>query len=109
MKGKDATQLFEAYHPIRVHSMLNNFYLGDIDYNGDHPVFPPMSKFYITLKEKIENYFIDRKIDPRMSSEMLIRTFVLIAMAFACHYFAVISPSLSFSFLFAVLSGSCND
>jgi len=104
--GKDATQLFEAYHPIKVHSLLNNYYIGEIEYNAEHPMFPPMSKFYISLKEKIENYFITNKISPRIASEMLIRTVILIDMAFACHYFAVISPSLALVVLFAILSGT---
>jgi fatty acid desaturase/predicted heme/steroid binding protein len=104
--GKDATQLFEAYHPIKVYAQLANYYVADIDHDGDHPIFPPMSQFYITLKQKIQNYFIENKLDPRMSSEMLIRTFVLVVMAFAFHYFAVISPNLNISLICAVLSGA---
>lgn len=67
-QGRDATQLFEAYHPIKIypgkfHSksniliVLQKYYIGEVKPDEDHPMFPPMSEFYITLKGKIENYF----------------------------------------------------
>eukprot|EP01118_Nematostelium_gracile_P009367 TRINITY_DN3148_c0_g1_i1.p1 TRINITY_DN3148_c0_g1~~TRINITY_DN3148_c0_g1_i1.p1 ORF type:complete len:448 (+),score=87.19 TRINITY_DN3148_c0_g1_i1:72-1415(+) len=103
--GRDATQLFEAYHPIKIYSMLNPYYVGDIQYDGDHPHFPPMSKFYITLKEKLENYFATNKINPRAYWEMIFRSVLLVSLSLLFHYNAVVSSSALLSFGYAILAG----
>jgi len=104
--GRDATQLFEAYHPAKVQTMLANYDIGGIEkYDVDHPAFPPMSEFYRTLKIKIEDYFIQNKISPRYAPEMLLRAVILVSLAFIFHYLAITCSSFETSFLFAALSG----
>ena len=103
--GRDATTLFEAYHPLKTTEMLPKFYVGELEPCATHPTFPPMSDFYKTLKVKIENYFIDNKIDPRAPSEMLIRSAGLIFSAFYFHYLSVSSEWTLLSLLYAMLSG----
>jgi len=104
--GKDATQLFEAYHPLRVTQILERYLIGQIEGSSvDHPAFPPMSEFYITLKQKIEEHFSQKKISPRYAPEMLFRTILLISAAFYFHYLSVVSPSWSTALLCSVLAG----
>jgi len=103
--GRDATQLFEAYHPIKVYSMLAPYYVGEITANADNPDFPPMSPFYLSMKKKVEDYFIDNKLDPRTSNEMLLRTVVLIALVYTFHYFSVVSNVWALQVASAVIVG----
>eukprot|EP01119_Soliformovum_irregulare_P001521 TRINITY_DN11221_c0_g1_i1.p1 TRINITY_DN11221_c0_g1~~TRINITY_DN11221_c0_g1_i1.p1 ORF type:complete len:458 (+),score=100.47 TRINITY_DN11221_c0_g1_i1:78-1451(+) len=103
--GRDGTQLFEAYHPIKTSLLLQKYYVGEVEYDGEHPYFPPMSPFYIELKQKIENYFIDRKMSPRYAPEMLIRTAGLITFTLLCHYLAITTSSLTISVILAALMG----
>lgn len=103
--GRDATQLFEAYHPTRVYSMLNQYYVGEISANADNPDFPPMSNFYLTLKQKVENYFIDNKLNPRPVNEMLARTLFLMSVVFAFHYLSIVTTVTFFRVLCAAIVG----
>jgi len=103
--GRDATILFEIYHPTKVYSMLSKYYVGDIVYDEAHPSFPPMSSFYLSLKKKIESYFVEKKISPRYAPGMLFRSFFLISAAFALHYAAVYSSSIYASLLLTSLMG----
>lgn len=103
--GKDATQLFEAYHPLRVFSVLDKYCIGHIEHDMDHPIFPPMSPFYVELKQKMEQYFSGIKTSPRYAPEMLLRTALLISAAFALHYFSVITTWLPLSLICAMLLG----
>lgn len=104
--GRDGTQLFEAYHPIKVYSMLDKYYIGELG-QSEHPSFPPMSDFYKSMKKKVEDYFVQNKISPRYAPEMLLRTFVLFLGLFVFHYFSVITASSSFiiSSICAILVG----
>lgn len=105
--GRDATQLFEAYHPVRVYAALGKFYIGDLE-RSEYPTFPPMSQFYITLKAKVEKHFTDRKLSPRYAPEMLVRGVVIVASVFVLHALSVAAAahaSMSGALLFAVLAG----
>jgi len=103
--GRDATILFEAYHPTRVYAMLSKYYVGDIVHDEQHPEFPPMSHFHLSLKTKIEDYFTVRKMSPRYAPEMLVRSVVLISLAFALHYASVYSSTLLGSLFCTSLMG----
>lgn len=89
--GRDATQLFEAYHPTKVYAMLNPYYVGEISANAENPDFPPMSPFYLSLKKKVEDYFVENKLNPRPYQEMLFRTVFLMSIVYAFHYLSVVS------------------
>jgi len=103
--GRDATVLFEIYHPTRIYPMLSKYYVGEIVHDEAHPSFPPMSPFYIGLKKKIEDYFATKKISPRYAPEMLIRSLLLIATAFYLHYASIFSASLLGSIFYTSLMG----
>lgn len=74
--------------------MLDKYYIGDLDKN-EHPSFPPMSEFYKSMKKKVEDYFIEKKISPRYAPEMLLRSILLTLALFTFHYFSVITASSS--------------
>jgi len=103
--GRDATQLFEAYHPTRIYSMLGKYFVGEIIADEEHPYFPPMSEFYLSLKTKVENHFSSKKISPRYAPEMLLRSVILVLMAFGSHYFSIVTSSLLVSMLSAIFLG----
>jgi len=103
--GRDGTQLFEAYHPISVYATLNKYYVGELE-RSEHPSFPPMSEFYITLKGKVEDYFRKNNLSPRYAPEMIMRTFALISLMLLFHYLSVITASKwAVSLTFAALTG----
>lgn len=104
--GRDATQLFEAYHPVRLYATLGKYYVGELD-RSEYPTFPPMSSFYIELKKSVEAYFTERKMSPRYAPEMLVRSVLIVSAVFALHYASVVSSSLPLSLLFASLCGIC--
>jgi len=105
--GRDGTQLFEAYHPIRVHAMLDKYFIGDLEDNPKNPTFPEMSEFYKTLKAKIEDYFQQKKMSPRYAPEMLVRSFFLISAVFLFHYLSVVTNSFFLSLLCSTICGTC--
>jgi len=101
--GRDATQLFEAYHPLRVFSMLDKYYIGDLA-EHEYPQFPPMSQFYITLKQKIENHFASNKVNPRHAPEIILRAIFFVITIFFFHYLSVITPP-PVSYICAIIVG----
>jgi len=103
--GRDATQLFEAYHPLSVNAVLDKYYIGDLQHDAEHPIFPPMSDFYKTLKTKIENHFTQKKISPRYAPQIIERTLLFIAIVFTLHYLSLVSTSIPVSLLCATISG----
>jgi len=103
--GRDATQLFEAYHPTKVYQYLTKYYVGEIKADEEHPAFPPMSDFYLNLKKKIEDYFATKKMSPRYAPEMLVRSFLLVTAAFMLHYYAIFAPNLLTSLILACMLG----
>jgi len=107
--GRDATQLFEAYHPCRVFAMLDAYYVGELESDPSHPRFPEMSKFYRELKRKIEKYFSERNMSARYAPEMLLRTFALIGLVLALHTLSIVvlqySGNISYALVPALLSG----
>jgi hypothetical protein len=48
--GRDATQVFETYHPLRVHQLLSKYQVGVLS-SDELPTFPESSPFFTTLKE----------------------------------------------------------
>lgn len=104
--GKDATQLFEAYHPLKVKETLKKFEIGRLS-AAEHPTFPEMSPFYIELKQKVENYFKENNIKPQDCGRLLPLSALFVAMVFVSHVLAVLSwPHSTFlALFFAAISG----
>jgi len=103
--GKDATPMFEAYHPIKVYAMLSKYYVGDIVHDEAHPEFPPMSPFYLGMKTKVEQYFKDKKMSPRYAPEMLIRSVLLVSLTFYLHYASIYASTLLGSLMLTSIMG----
>jgi len=101
--SRDATQLFEAYHPLRVYPLLQKYYIGELE-EHEYPQFPPMSQFYIILKQKIEEHFTARKRSPRYAPEILYRTLFFEVTLFLFHYLSVITPA-PLNYVFAMIVG----
>jgi fatty acid desaturase/predicted heme/steroid binding protein len=102
--GRDATQIFESYHPIKAFPVLEKYYIGELDHS-EYPQFPPMSKFYLTLKKKIEEHFESKKITAKYAPEMLLRSVFLVSVLLSFHYLSVVSSSMITSILCAVVVG----
>ncbi|MEY2829356.1 MAG: hypothetical protein RIQ33_1214 [Bacteroidota bacterium] len=49
----------------------------------------PQTAFYSTLKNRVDNYFIQNKISDKANAEMIIKTIILFASAIATYYFIV--------------------
>jgi cytochrome b involved in lipid metabolism len=59
--GKDATSLFECYHPFgAAHQVLRKFAVATL-IDTELPTFPPMSTFYLTLKRRVYEHIAARR------------------------------------------------
>ncbi|XP_075265344.1 uncharacterized protein LOC142357674 isoform X2 [Convolutriloba macropyga] len=81
--GKDCTQLFESYHSLSARKVLEKFYIGDLESSksvGVHYVDDTEDgKFYHVLKERVEKYMKDNKLDPRWAPAMYIKSAIILA------------------------------
>lgn len=82
LQGRDATQLFEAYHPVWVSKTLERYRVGSL-IDSEHPTFPPMSEFYLTLKQRVERYFKDAGVKHTQGTRLLLTSVVLIFVCLA--------------------------
>jgi hypothetical protein len=87
-QGRDATQLFEAYHPVWVSKTLERYRVGTL-VDSEHPTFPPMSEFYLTLKQRVERYFKDAGVKHTQGTRLLLTSIVLIFFTLATWFGAV--------------------
>lgn len=83
--GRDVTQVFEMYHPLATHDLLPKFYVGDLVTN-ELPVFPAMGSFYRTLRERVDEYFKRTNQDPKFAPAMMVRYFMVLALALLSLY-----------------------
>jgi len=103
--GRDSTQNFECYHPVRVFSKLENYYVGEYVPNREIATFPPMSEFYKTLKSKVENYFLEKKFSPRQSKLMVGRIIAYVLFSFVFHFASAFFSSTWLKVVFAAIAG----
>ncbi|KAI9219950.1 fatty acid desaturase-domain-containing protein [Blastocladiella britannica] len=64
--GRDATQVFESYHQLKVAATLPKYYIGDLADN-ELPVFPAPSAFFATVKRRVYDHLSARKLDPKVA------------------------------------------
>lgn len=104
--GRDATQLFEAYHPVWVSKTLERYRVGSL-IDSEHPTFPPMSEFYLTLKQRVESHFKTAGVKHTQGTRLLLTSVVLIFVCLASWLGAVYAAqaSLLLGVAFAVGSG----
>ncbi|XP_019850089.1 PREDICTED: acyl-lipid (8-3)-desaturase-like [Amphimedon queenslandica] len=74
--GRDITQLFESYHKTDTFkNVLEKYYVGEL-IDNEMPVFPERGEFYVTLKKRVETYFKENNIDPKVDYWMFFRYFL---------------------------------
>lgn len=86
--GRDATQLFEAYHPVHVWPTLKKYQIGRL-VSSELPTFPPVSKFYLTLKKRVEGYFKEHNLKPNHAPSLWIISTLLVGLVLGSHFAAV--------------------
>eukprot|EP01087_Luapelamoeba_hula_P000145 TRINITY_DN10089_c0_g2_i1.p1 TRINITY_DN10089_c0_g2~~TRINITY_DN10089_c0_g2_i1.p1 ORF type:complete len:458 (-),score=57.87 TRINITY_DN10089_c0_g2_i1:81-1454(-) len=106
--GRDATQLFEAYHPLTVTAVLSKYEIGTLK-SSEHPTFPPISPFYRTLKERVEKHFRDTHTRANESFYLMGVSFAIVAVLAAAHYYSMVLAENHFvvSLLLASVVGVC--
>lgn len=112
--GYDCTQLFESYHPVYVRKLLGKYFIGDLERNDESVGTSVLEyaeedgdkDFYTTLKRRVEVFFKEKNINPRVHPHMFIKSFIILAGFFSCYYAAFFAcKSLLLSFLFASVMG----
>ncbi|GMH39558.1 hypothetical protein BSKO_07456 [Bryopsis sp. KO-2023] len=103
--GKDATNLFDSYHPPGAREVLKKFYIGELQKEDEIQAFradfgenDQDRIFYDTIKKRVNEMFKKSKIDPRFSWQMYIKTAIILS---ACALSVYGSFYVSFSNLLA--------
>ncbi|KAL2635526.1 hypothetical protein R1flu_007005 [Riccia fluitans] len=93
--GQDSTQLFDSYHPLYVRKMLSQYCIGEVQTAPGDDKFRSSTlqygdeeheAFYHTLKQRVETFFRQQKINPRYHPHMLLKSAVIIGTLFLCYY-----------------------
>lgn len=93
--GKDSTQLFESYHPLYVRKMLARYCIGELKEPGVDECIKSFAiayecagkeDFYLTLKQRVETYFKEMKVNPRVHPHMFLKSFIIVAAYLLCYY-----------------------
>ncbi|KAL7752584.1 sphingolipid delta-4 desaturase [Sorochytrium milnesiophthora] len=92
--GRDATQVFETYHDLKVAASLKKFYIGELVGN-ELPVFPVPSELFQTLKKRVNQYFVDTKQDPKIAPGMWARYAVIYTAIAVSWYLQFFVPSIA--------------
>ena len=114
--GRDISQLFDAYHPLRAQKVLQQFYIGELEGVREGRAFEQVQyeadmgegEFYRVVKERVERYFKDHRLDPRFSVAMYVKTACILGglfLAYAGTFYA--AATYAGAFLCAVLFGVC--
>ena len=78
--GGDSTQLFYSYHPEHVHKLLSKFRVGAVQEAGKTVTYEEENcEFYASCRQKVNKYFKENNLDPRVSSSMYIKTGLILA------------------------------
>lgn len=80
--GRDVTQLFESYHSVDTYKVLEKYYVGVL-IDNELPVFPSPSKFYPTLKRRVQDHFKASNTDPKICYRMFLLYAIYLAAAIA--------------------------
>jgi len=63
--GRDATTLFECYHPFgKSHELLRKYAVATL-IDTELPTFPPMSRFYLTLKRRVYDHLASKGLSTK--------------------------------------------
>ncbi|KXS14275.1 delta-5 fatty acid desaturase [Gonapodya prolifera JEL478] len=100
--GRDVTQVFEAYHDFGVASVLNKFYIGELE-TTELPTFPEPSPFFKEVKARVKTHFRTVGHDPSTPPIEMWARYAMILLAFIAGWFGTFcgSPINSFWTRFA--------
>ncbi|CAK9190309.1 unnamed protein product [Sphagnum jensenii] len=110
--GQDCTQLFESYHPLYVRKMLGKYCIGEVVQNsvvgGDELLKSSRIEylnagnedFYLVLKQRVETFFKQKKINPRFHPHMFMKSIIIILGYVLCYYCCFFSSSSFVASLF---------
>lgn len=105
--GGECTQLFNSYHPEKARRVLQKYHIGQVNLTGEvvthYEKEGEKDEFHLALKDRVEKYFRDSKLDPRFSISMYIKTFLIVATVAASAYATFYGAS---SYLVALLAAT---
>lgn len=109
--GRDATLLFEMYHPLEFSSLLPKFYIGELITN-QLPTFPEPSPFHRTVRNRVHDYFIKNGKNMKSHTGAWIRytwIFVGLFWSYYMQFFAsfLVNSHWGYSIPFAMILGFC--
>jgi len=104
--GRDATQVFETYHPLSVMPMLDKFCVGRL-VSHELPTFPEPGPFFRTVKERVEEHFRTTGKDPKWSPWMAVRYFFIFGTIFTAWLLTLCVDSLPLQLLLQLPLGFC--
>ncbi|KAJ7569291.1 hypothetical protein O6H91_01G070600 [Diphasiastrum complanatum] len=93
--GHDCTYMFNSYHPLYVWKLLDKYCIGEVqklptDYelklHNVEYLDSVNEPFYITVKERVEAYFRQKKINPRVHPQMFMKSTLLLASYLLLYY-----------------------
>lgn len=83
--GKDATNMFDSYHPASARQVLKKYYIGELQqeheiraFRADFGETDQDRIFYDTIKERVNQMFKKSNIDPRFSWQMYMKTALIL-------------------------------
>lgn len=95
--GREATALVYSYHPPSVFEVLKKYYVGDVKDYENYYTFE--SKFYSTLKARVEAYVKQNRLT-RDSTGMYLKSIFLLGCWALTYYLGLIRGSLLATVLF---------
>lgn len=106
--GKDASVLFETYHPRGVSpSILRKLQIGTMEENSFNDSFYNWdSEFYTTLKERVVKRLEERGLSRRGSGEIWIKALFLLVGFWTCLFYMIASSNYYVALAAAVAMGS---
>lgn len=108
--GRDATHMFDSYHPLYVEkSMLGKMAIGTLvqpDDVNDRTSMLPRSNFLPTLKERTELYLLENHLNPKFHLSMVFKTLFILATVALTYYGAYYQTrSILMCIVFAAVLG----
>lgn len=97
--GRESTAFMYSYHPRYVMEMLQQYYIGDVD--GYDNYYKWESKFYSTMKARVEKYVKDNNLT-RDSMFMYFKTFCIVLLWATSYYFGMIKGSIISTILLGI-------
>jgi len=99
--GREATALFESYHPEWVHNKLPAFQIGELEKFNPYYTWDK-SKFYTTVKQRVAEVIKQEKLN-QDSKMMYFKTFLIFLGWFVFYYLSMIKGYTLAAFAFGLI------